>query len=33
MAAARALTPRLRAATYEALVGLLKVTGTFPRGR
>jgi integrase len=27
MAAARALTPRLRAATYEALVGLLKVTG------
>ena len=27
MAAARALSPRLRAATYEALIGLLKVTG------
>jgi integrase/recombinase XerD len=27
MAAARALGPKLRAATYEALVGLLKVTG------
>jgi integrase/recombinase XerD len=27
MAAAGALSPRLRAATYEALVGLLKVTG------
>ena len=27
MAAARALTPRLRAATYETLIGLLKVTG------
>jgi integrase/recombinase XerD len=27
MAAARSLSPRLRAATYEALVGLLKVTG------
>jgi integrase/recombinase XerD len=27
MAAARALTPRLRAATYETLTGLLKVTG------
>jgi integrase len=27
MAAARALSPRLRAATYETLVGLLKVTG------
>lgn len=27
MAAARALTPKLRAATYEALVGLLMVTG------
>ena len=27
MAAARSLSPRLRATTYEALVGLLKVTG------
>jgi integrase/recombinase XerD len=27
MAAARALSPRLRGATYEALIGLLKVTG------
>ncbi|MCA1844713.1 MAG: tyrosine-type recombinase/integrase [Actinobacteria bacterium] len=27
MGAARSLTPRLRAATYETLVGLLKVTG------
>jgi integrase len=27
MAAARALNPRLRGATYEALIGLLKVTG------
>ncbi len=27
MKAARALTPRLRAATYETLIGLLKVTG------
>ena len=27
MAAARALRPRLRAATYQALIGLLKVTG------
>ncbi len=27
MAAARALTPKLRAATYETLIGLLKVTG------
>lgn len=27
LAAARALTPRLRAATYQTLIGLLKVTG------
>jgi hypothetical protein len=32
MAAAGALTPRLRAATYQTLIGLLKVTGLFSRG-
>jgi len=33
MAAAGALAPRLRAATYQTLIGLLAVAGMFSRGR
>ncbi len=33
MAAARGLTPPLRAATFETLLGLLAATGMFSRGR